>query len=123
MNSESSHVSSVCATRPQVWSNSTNRARRRDAAGSGDRHSDLDWSFDYGYVVTAHEPDRLVEVEKPFPMTARYELADAPEGTNVAIRATESPTGLFAIAEPLLRWQVRRNIAADLQRLEENVER
>ena len=27
------------------------------------------------YVVTAHEPDRLVEmrVEKPFPMTVRYE--------------------------------------------------
>lgn len=81
-------------------------------------------TFDYGYVVTAHEPDRLIEmkVEKPFPMTVRYELADVAEGTNVAIRATGSPGGFFSVAEPLMRWQVRRSIAADLGRLKENVE-
>lgn len=81
-------------------------------------------TFDYGYVVTAHEPDRLVEmkVEKPFPMTVRYELADVAEGTNVAIRAAGSPGGFFAVAEPLMRWQVRRSIAADLARLKRNVE-
>lgn len=81
-------------------------------------------TFDYGYVVTAHEPDRLVEmkVEKPFPMTVRYELADVPEGTSVAIRASGSPGGFFAVAEPLMRWQVRRSIAADLARLKRNVE-
>jgi len=81
-------------------------------------------TFDYGYVVTAHEPDRLVEmkVEKPFPMTVRYELEDVPEGTRVAIRATGSPGGFFAVAEPLMRWQVRRSIAADLERLRRNVE-
>ena len=81
-------------------------------------------TFDYGYVVTAHEPDRLVEmkVEKPFPMIVRYELADAPEGTTVAIRATGSPGGFFAVAGPLMRWQVRRSIAADLARLKRNVE-
>jgi hypothetical protein len=30
--------------------------------------------FTYGYEVTAHEPDRLVEmrVDRPFPMTVRY---------------------------------------------------
>lgn len=81
-------------------------------------------TFDYGYVVTAHEPDRLVEmrVEKPFPMTVRYELEDVPEGTRVAIRATGSPGGFFAVAAPLMRWQVRRSIAADLERLRRNVE-
>ncbi|MGW4212042.1 SRPBCC family protein [Lentzea sp. NPDC004789] len=81
-------------------------------------------TFDYGYVVTAHEPDRLVEmkVEKPFPMTVRYELSDAGEGTNVAIRASGSPGGFFAVAEPLMRWQVRRSIAADLGRLKRNLE-
>ncbi|WP_086664052.1 SRPBCC family protein [Lentzea kentuckyensis] len=81
-------------------------------------------TFDYGYVVTEHEPDRLIEmkVEKPFPMTVRYELADVPEGTNVAIRATGAPGGFFAVAEPLMRWQVRRSIAADLGRLKRNVE-
>jgi len=81
-------------------------------------------TFDYGYVVTAHEPGRLVEmkVEKPFPMTVRYGLSDAEEGTNVAIRATGSPGGFFSVAEPLMRWQVRRSIAADLARLKANVE-
>ncbi|MDX8028873.1 SRPBCC family protein [Lentzea sp. BCCO 10_0856] len=81
-------------------------------------------TFDYGYVVTAHEPDRLIEmkVEKPFPMTVRYELEDVPGGTNVAIRATGSPGGFFAVAEPLMRWQVRRSIRADLGRLKRNVE-
>lgn len=81
-------------------------------------------TFDYGYVVTAHEPDRLVEmkVEKPFPMTVRYELEDAPDGTKVAIRASGSPGGFFAVAEPLMRWQVRRSIAADLERLKRNLE-
>jgi hypothetical protein len=81
-------------------------------------------TFDYGYVVTAHEPDRLVEmkVEKPFPMIVRYELADVPEGTEVAIRATGAPGGFFAVAAPLMRWQVRRGIAADLARLKRNVE-
>ena len=81
-------------------------------------------TFDYGYVVTAHEPGRLVEmqVEKPFPMTVRYELEDAPDGTNVAIRASGSPGGFFAVAEPLMRWQVRRSISADLARLKKNLE-
>ncbi len=81
-------------------------------------------TFDYGYVVTAHEPGRLIEmkVEKPFPMTVRYELADVAEGTNVAIWASGSPGGFFSVAEPLMRWQVRRSIAADLGRLKKNVE-
>ena len=40
-------------------------------------------TFDYGYVVTKHEPDWPVElkVDRPFPMVIRYELQDAPEGT------------------------------------------
>jgi hypothetical protein len=40
-------------------------------------------SFTYGYVVTQHEPDRLVElkVDRPFPMLVRYELDDAADGT------------------------------------------
>ena len=78
-------------------------------------------TFDYGYVVTAHEPDRLVEmqVEKPFPMTVRYELTPVPDGTEVAIRATGSPGRFFGWAKPLMNAQVRRSIAADLRRLQE----
>ncbi len=75
--------------------------------------------FDYGYVVTAHEPDRLVEmqVDRPFPMTVRYELEDAADGTTVAIHASGSPGRFFGWAGPLMRRQVRASITADLGRL------
>ena len=49
-------------------------------------------TFTYGYVVTRHQPDRLVElkVDRPFPMLVRYELEDAADGTRVAIHAAGS---------------------------------
>jgi hypothetical protein len=78
-------------------------------------------TFTYGYVVTAHEPDRMVElrVERPFPMHVRYELSDAgkPEATRVAIHAIGSPGRYFGWATALMQRQVRRSIAADLDRL------
>lgn len=81
-------------------------------------------SFDYGYVVTRHEPDRLVEmrIERPFPMVVRYELDDAPGGTSVAIHAVGTPGRFFAWATPLMTRQVRRSITADLVRLREYLE-
>ena len=81
-------------------------------------------TFDYGYVVSAHEPERLVElrVDRPFPMTIRYELADAAGGTEVAIRATGSPGRFFGWAGPLMSRQVRSSIAADLERLRSRLE-
>jgi Polyketide cyclase / dehydrase and lipid transport len=76
-------------------------------------------SFTYGYVVTRHEPDRLVElkVDRPFPMLVRYELDDATDGTLVAIHAVGSPGRFFGWATPLMTRQVRRSITADLERL------
>jgi hypothetical protein len=76
-------------------------------------------TFTYGYVVTRHQPDRLLElrVDRPFPMEIRYELDDAGPGTTAAIRATGSPGRFFGWATPLLRRQVRRSIGADLERL------
>ena len=81
-------------------------------------------TFDYGYVVTAHQPDRLVEmqVDKPFPMTVRYELSPVAGGTEVAIRAAGSPGRFFGWAKPLMNAQVRRSIAADLARLRERLD-
>lgn len=82
--------------------------------------------FDYGYVVTAHEPDRLVEmkVDKPFPMLVRYELVPTADGaaTDVGIRATGDPGRFFGLLRPLMAAQVRRSIAADLARLKAVVE-
>jgi len=76
-------------------------------------------TFTYGYVVTKHEPDHLVElkVDRPFPMLVRYELEDAPDGTLVAIHAAGTPGGFFRWATPMMTRQVRKSIAADLNRL------
>lgn len=76
-------------------------------------------NFTYGYVVTAAEPDTFVElkVDKPFPMLVRYELDDDGDATLAAIRASGSPGRFFGWATPVLQRQVRRSIAADLDRL------
>jgi hypothetical protein len=81
-------------------------------------------TFTYGYVVTVHEPSRLVEmqVERPFPMTVRYELADHPDGTEVAIHASGSPGRFFGWATPLMSRMVRHNISGDLRRLRDCLE-
>ena len=81
-------------------------------------------SFTYGYVVTQHEPGRLVqlEVERPFPMLVRYELEDDPTGTRVAIHASGSPGRFFGWATPLMTRQVRKSITADLARLKRCLE-
>ncbi len=81
-------------------------------------------SFTYGYVVTAHEPDALVEmkVDRPFPMLVRYELADDPQGTRTAIHSTGSPGRFFGWASPLMSRMVRKSIAADLERLRDCLE-
>ena len=76
-------------------------------------------TFRYGYVVTEHQPDRLVEmkVDRPFPMLVRYELADDPAGTLVAIRAVGAPGRFFGWATPVMARQVRKSITGDLGRL------
>jgi len=76
-------------------------------------------TFTYGYVVTACEPQRMVElkVERPFPMTVRYELEDLGNATLAAIHASGSPGRFFGWATPLMTRQVRRSISADLDRL------
>jgi len=81
-------------------------------------------TFTYGYVVTAHEPDRLVElkVDRPFPMLVRYELEDAEGGTTVAIHATGTPGRFFGWATPVMARQVAKSIAGDLERLRAHLE-
>ncbi|WP_431930952.1 hypothetical protein [Nonomuraea jabiensis] len=76
-------------------------------------------SFSYEYVVTAHEPGHMVElaVERPFPMTIRYEPADHPESTLVIIHAAGEPGLFFRWATLLLRRQVRRRSALSQPRL------
>jgi hypothetical protein len=81
-------------------------------------------TFTYGYVVTRHEPDRMVElaVDRPFPMTVRYELTGDSDSTLVTIHATGNPGRFFWWATPLMARQVRNSIAADLARLRDCLE-
>ncbi|HKB31082.1 MAG TPA: SRPBCC family protein [Streptosporangiaceae bacterium] len=80
--------------------------------------------FTYRYVVTSIDPDRSMEmrVDRPFPMTIRYELDDADGGTTAAIHATGSPGRFFGWLTPLMRRQVRASIAGDLARLRDRLE-
>ena len=48
---------------------------------------------------------------------ARYELEDAPDGTQVAIHATGTPGRFLWWATPIMSGQVRTSIAGDLDRL------
>jgi hypothetical protein len=76
-------------------------------------------TFTYGYVVSEHEPDRLVElvVERPFPMVVRYELEDTDGGTLVSIQAKGTPARFFGWATPVMSGRVRKSIQGDLERL------
>ncbi len=76
-------------------------------------------TFTYGYLVTAHTPDTLVELEvkRPFPMRVRYQLDDADGGTLVAISAKGTPGRFFGWATPLMKRQVHKSISAGLARL------
>lgn len=81
-------------------------------------------SFTYRFHVTAHEPDRSVQmrVDRPFPMTIRYELADASGDTLVTIHAAGEPGRFFRWATPVLARRVRSSITADLNRLRDRLE-
>ena len=75
-------------------------------------------TFTYGYVVTAAEPDRMLElqVDEPFPMLVRYLLGDSGSGaTTVEIHASGSPGRFFGVFTPVMAWQVRRSITGDLE--------
>jgi len=65
-----------------------------------------------------------MEVERPFPWSCGTSSVDADDGsTMTAIRATGSPGRFFGSATPLMRRQVHRSIAADLERLRSCLER
>jgi hypothetical protein len=77
-------------------------------------------TFDYCYVVTRPDLDRMVElkVERPFPMLVRYELIDTDDGTSVAIHAVGTPGRFFGPITTVMARQVRKSTAADLTRLQ-----
>jgi len=63
-----------------------------------------------------------MQVDKPLPMTVRYELNEHSDGTTVAIHAASTPGRFFWWATPLMARQVRNSITGDLERLRACIE-
>ena len=80
--------------------------------------------MEYEPEVVEYEPNALVSMkaESPFPMTVRYEVADAAGGTKITIPVQGGGSGFYSIAAPLLSMMVRRNVSQDLKRLKEPLE-
>lgn len=81
-------------------------------------------SFDYVLEVTEHDPGRRLVMESvagPFPMTVRYEFADAGDATLARISVAGEPGRLYRLTGPLMTLAVRRNLGKDLARLEQRV--
>ncbi len=78
-------------------------------------------------IVAFEPPDRLAmhAVDSPFPMDVTYTFArDADTGGTVArIEVRGEPKGFYsAVARPLLRRMVARNVGHDLKRLKQRLE-
>ena len=80
------------------------------------------------FVVTAHEPGRLVTITSlegsSFPLTVTR-LVEATGATSCRVTETveSDPSGFYRVATPLLRLMVRRNIVRDYGTLKRLLER
>jgi uncharacterized protein (TIGR03086 family) len=69
-------------------------------------------------------PSRLAmrSVDGPFPMTVVYEFEPVERGTRVTIDTRGDAGGFYKLAAPLLSFQVRRAVTADLARVKQHLE-
>jgi uncharacterized membrane protein len=82
-------------------------------------------TLEYIYEVREHVPgERLVmgTAGGRFPMETTYTWADAPGGTEMALRNRGGAGGLARLADPLMARAVRRNTGADLRALKRILE-
>ena len=79
------------------------------------------------WEVVEHQPDRLFSLRSlpggPFDWTGVYELEPAGAETVVKSRGEVRPNGLLRLLEPLMRAELPREEATELERLKELVER
>ena len=83
-------------------------------------------TVDYVLEVSELAPgERVVmrSVRAPFPMVVTYTFAAEGSGTRAGVRVQGGAGALFRVAGPLMAWQVRRNLRADLRRLRRILER
>jgi hypothetical protein len=64
----------------------------------------------------------MATADGPFAMETTYTWADAPGGTEMALRNRGGPSGPMRLAEPLMARAVRRNTGADLRELKRILE-
>jgi hypothetical protein len=64
----------------------------------------------------------LMHTEAPFPMSIEYAFSEREGGTSFSQRLQGGPTGLGGLFSPLMGMMVRRNIAADMERLRKLLE-
>lgn len=83
-------------------------------------------TLDYTYRVEEFVPgERLImaTAQGLFPMRTTYIWEDAGDGTLMTLRNEGGPTGIAALADPLMALIVRRTIAKELGRLKAILER
>jgi hypothetical protein len=61
---------------------------------------------------------RMRSVEGPFPMRVDYAWADEDGGTRMSIRVRGEASGFFSLGGPIMGAAVKRNVSADLKRLQ-----
>ena len=89
------------------------------------RASFLGRRIDYVMEIVDLVPDRKMRmhaVEAPMPMDVTYEVQPSPHGCVARVRVEGDASGMYRIAAPLIGAQVRRSIAADVERLKHIVE-
>jgi len=74
--------------------------------------------------VTHDEPEKSLDmaVNEPFEMKVRYELSDAPKGTNVSIRIQSVGEILYQMPPAVLSKKVHETLVEDLKRLKRHLE-
>jgi uncharacterized membrane protein len=79
------------------------------------------------FEVTEHDPGRLVTIESragsSFPITVTRMVDPRPDGgSRVTERVQGDPSGFYAIATPILRAMVTRNVERDYRNLKRVLE-
>ncbi|MEQ9078488.1 MAG: SRPBCC family protein [Sandaracinaceae bacterium] len=72
------------------------------------------------FEVTAFEAGRMIEITSTsgtFPIQVRRSVEPVPEGTRVRARVQGDPTGVFALAKPLMKRMVKSSVDGDYARL------
>ena len=77
------------------------------------------------FEVTAFEAGRMIEITSTsgtFPIQVRRSVEPVPEGTRVRARVQGDPTGVFALAKPLMKRMVKSSVDGDYARLKSLLE-